>query len=383
MSDFDIDLEADFDPFRLLHVNRNLIVCTGPECLNALCMKKPTMQDVADLAGVSKATVSRFLHQHPNLKPETRERIDEAVQELNYRSDPMVSEFLRQVRAGHVVGSGTVLGWLNTHGEEGYWQGDLVHPLLKGAQLQCEELGLGLETFWAGDPRMSPSRLNTILNARGIRGLILPPGSRAVQRLKGFPWHDFAVVEVNPPPEEPTPWHCIGTDAHQNMRLMLEELCRAGYRRIGLVLARDFSARDGHGMLAEALLQQFLNDDGTLCRPWVYGGEWMGNAELPSFFDWFEQETPDVLLCLHTGLRDLMREKGIAIPQELGLAHVCLAEDVPDWSGLNRHSEEKGRASVEVLVTQLSRNEIGPPADSRQLLIPGEWVQGTTTRPAS
>ncbi|WP_422774784.1 LacI family DNA-binding transcriptional regulator [Plantactinospora sp. WMMC1484] len=43
------------------------------------------MRDVARLAGVSHQTVSRVLNNHPNVRPETRERVLAAMQALNYR----------------------------------------------------------------------------------------------------------------------------------------------------------------------------------------------------------------------------------------------------------------------------------------------------------
>jgi LacI family transcriptional regulator len=163
------------------------------------------------------------------------------------------------------------------------------------------------------------------------------------------------------------------------MRIMLEKLRAAGYRRIGLVLPRDFSARDGHGMLAEALLQRYLRSDGSICRPWLYEGDFMRPAVQTGFRRWLKQKTPDVLVCLDGRMREVVENMGLRVPEDLGLAHVNLGPDVQGWSGLNRHSEDKGTAAVDLLVDLLSRNQVGPTTDTRQLLIAGEWVQGGTT----
>src|SRR5690242_5896003 len=45
----------------------------------------PVMADVARLAGVSQQTVSRVLNDSPHVRPDTRERVREAIRKLEYR----------------------------------------------------------------------------------------------------------------------------------------------------------------------------------------------------------------------------------------------------------------------------------------------------------
>ena len=49
--------------------------------------KKPTINDVARLAGVSKKTVSRVINQSPFVKDETREKINAIIADLNSGSE--------------------------------------------------------------------------------------------------------------------------------------------------------------------------------------------------------------------------------------------------------------------------------------------------------
>ena len=44
-----------------------------------------SIRDVARVAGVSRQTVSRVINQHPSLRPETRQRVQEVIDQLSYR----------------------------------------------------------------------------------------------------------------------------------------------------------------------------------------------------------------------------------------------------------------------------------------------------------
>src|SRR3954469_224948 len=50
--------------------------------------RKPTINDVARLAGVSKKTVSRVINRSPLLNEETRERVAKVIRELDYTPNP-------------------------------------------------------------------------------------------------------------------------------------------------------------------------------------------------------------------------------------------------------------------------------------------------------
>ncbi|MEV0396593.1 LacI family DNA-binding transcriptional regulator [Polymorphospora rubra] len=68
------------------------------------------IHDVARLAGVSHQTVSRVLNEHPHVRAETRERVLRAVEQLNYRPNPMARGLAgRRMRTLGVVSFDTLL----------------------------------------------------------------------------------------------------------------------------------------------------------------------------------------------------------------------------------------------------------------------------------
>ena len=68
---------------------------------------RPNLRHVAAVAGVSHMTVSRVLSGHPNIKESTRQKVLEAVDELNYRPNIAARSLVTQRtdRIGGEVGA--------------------------------------------------------------------------------------------------------------------------------------------------------------------------------------------------------------------------------------------------------------------------------------
>jgi LacI family repressor for deo operon, udp, cdd, tsx, nupC, and nupG len=73
---------------------------TGPE--DALEPRRPTIHHVANRAGVSHQTVSRYLRNNGGLKPTTVAKVQAAIQELNYRPN-RVARAMRTRRTGRIA----------------------------------------------------------------------------------------------------------------------------------------------------------------------------------------------------------------------------------------------------------------------------------------
>ncbi|MEV4136357.1 LacI family DNA-binding transcriptional regulator [Dactylosporangium sp. NPDC049742] len=57
--------------------------------------KRPTLDDVAQAAGVSRATVSRVINGNPRVAADVRDLVDRAVERLGYRPDPVARALAR------------------------------------------------------------------------------------------------------------------------------------------------------------------------------------------------------------------------------------------------------------------------------------------------
>ncbi|WP_206422630.1 LacI family DNA-binding transcriptional regulator [Nocardioides pantholopis] len=85
--------------------------------------RTPVMADVARLAGVSHQTVSRVVNGQHNLRPETRERVLEAIRQLGYRRNTAARALVtRRSATIGVIGS-----------KAGFWGPSTVHRTIQAA----------------------------------------------------------------------------------------------------------------------------------------------------------------------------------------------------------------------------------------------------------
>lgn len=58
-----------------------------------------TLQQIAQLAGVSRSTASRVINEHPDVRPAVRERVWQVIGEQGYRPNP-IARLLAARRTG-------------------------------------------------------------------------------------------------------------------------------------------------------------------------------------------------------------------------------------------------------------------------------------------
>ncbi len=91
--------------------------------------------DVAKYAGVSPATVSRVINKHPNVRPQTRQKVEQAIRDLKYH--PNISA---QRLAGGVT---RTIAVVIPH-YEGVFYSYYAVEILRGVGIVCDALGLDL-----------------------------------------------------------------------------------------------------------------------------------------------------------------------------------------------------------------------------------------------
>jgi DNA-binding LacI/PurR family transcriptional regulator len=359
-------------------------------------LQRVSLDHIAKLAGVHKATVSRALRNHPTIPKSTRDRIQEIARKEGYRPNPLVAMYQAQARSSRPTAMQAAMGWLNDYPNAASWNDfPWLRGYLSGARQRCADMGYRLEEInlaagETGNFDEAVAQAGRTLRSKGIYGIIMPLMLNYQYLLAE--WENCVVSligsgHLRPPigleglqtQFYPQRFPIADRDLFFNMRLAFQNVLQLGYNRIGLVYSRYVDAEANGLAQAGYLIEQSHQPEAD--RIPVLFLERFKEGRPPAFDRWIEEHKPDALLCLNPVVRDWLEELGLSAPKDIGLANLNLVSDVSDWSGVDEQHQEIGAAAVDILVGALSRNELGLPPQPRRILIPGEWVPGSTLRP--
>jgi LacI family transcriptional regulator len=338
---------------------------------DAPAVPRISLKDVAKAAGVTRMTVSLALRNHASIPEATRERIRLHAEQLGYRPDPEVARVMGSIRARRRSHQPTTIAYVTA------FRDSPTHLAYRdGAFRRAGECGYRLEEFWPTEKNMSVRRLGEVIHNRGINGVIVSPLPKIRPLFDDFCWHCFSVVALGYSMEQP-PLCRACNHQFQSMQLLVAELCRRGYRRIGFAMEEDQNNRVRHNWRGG-----FMSDAAALpgwpVVPFLLHADWTRER----FARWLEAEKPDVVVTVGPEVERWLAELGLRTPRDIGLANVDLVPAMAERkiTGINQNSPQVGAAGVDLLISLMTSNERGIPRVPRILMVEGEFVQGQTTR---
>lgn len=340
-------------------------------------MKPPTIKDLAAAAGVSVTTVSYALRNDPCVRPDTRDRILALAERLGYRRDSRISTLMSRIRSGGEVREQEVLAWINVFPDHDHFQRTpWLRDFWLGAEARARELGFRLQSFQVNHAGVSPRRLADILYARGISGVIIP-AMRGGRPELDWDWSRFACVCIERGVVEP-PLHRVDVNAGVNFHECLRRTRELGYKRVGLTMAETVDK--AYDRVFSAYWLRFQYELPARRRVPMQLAFVPSEEYVATFLEWFEKHEPDAVVCRDYRLLNALRSRGVRVPEDVGLIHERLSDDVKGWTGMDPRERAIGAAGVDMVVAQLNRSERGLPPISRELLLRGVWSEGFTTR---
>ena len=344
-------------------------------------MKRVTMMDIAREAGVSKNAVSLALRNDPQIPEKTRQRIQAIADRLDYRKDPVVAQLMARLRTtSEPEGNKATLGLINANEKgDAFTNHPTIPRYVEGCRRRASQLGYSLDTFWLYDPEINATRLQRILRARGIRGLLivgLMNRNRLPEEFSEI-WESFPCIVTGVRTRKPA-ISFASTDHHIITLRAFEHALELGYRRPGLVLDRTIDLLvEGRFSAGYRTAQEPLPRKERL-NPLIEDRK--GSGTLKTFEKWLKKERPDVIFTLYNDVRDQLESLGYKTPDDIGLIQLEWRPDRPNWAGMNQHNDLVGEAAVDMIISLLHSGESGPPPFPRATLIGGSWVDGITVR---
>lgn len=271
---------------------------------------RATVKDVAERAGVSPKTVSNVINGHVFVRPETRERVESALEALDY----VPNLTARGLRNGHSGMIALALPDLATA-----YSSEMAHFFVEAAH----ERGWGVQIEETGS---RPDREKTLLSrarAHLVDGLILNPivlAESAVIRSSELP-PVVVIGEVEQNRTDQVLVDPIGAAAE-----MTQHLIERGCRRIAIVGSSE-SAVTATARLRASGYRKALHETGLPHDPRLEIGcdDWSprGGAEtVRVFLD--ANELPDAFFCftdsIAFGVLSELSRRDIRVPQDVLVA---------------------------------------------------------------
>lgn len=278
--------------------------------------KKPTIDDVADRAGVARTTVSRVLNGGPNVREEVRERVLKAVEALNYRVNP---------QARSLAGGGSrILTLVFASDLESEPNSFYASALELGALRGCLALGYQLLTHHV--PQQSPDRRGQILDlieSHKCQGMILtPPFADDVVLIEEVRRLGCRVVTISPGGAGRDVADGVCIDDEAGGYDIARHLLSLGHRRFAYIggIEGHLSAARRQDGLRRALLEGGVDPDSVelLRGDFTFRSGGILTAQLLD-----AQRPPTALVCANddmaAGALSIAHGRGLNVPGDLSI----------------------------------------------------------------
>lgn len=223
-------------------------------------------------------------------------------------------------------------------------------------------------------------RLEQILTARNIPGILLPPqcvSPAMLSEWEAFDWSKFSVVRLGYSLTFP-PAHVVGGNHLTSGLRAYDNMRRLGYSRIGFVFCMGVTTRFKAGFV----MRQSEQNGPVVPLLSLTRNPENGLIDDRSLVSWLDQFCPDAVLTDVSSLRETLIRLGYRIPGDLGLAALSVLDGESD-TGIYQNSEEIGRVAIDTLASLIAHNDRGIPAIPREVLIESEWRDGGMLPPRS
>ena len=307
--------------------------------------RKPTINDVARLAEVSKKTVSRVINQSPFVKEDTRTKINQIIEEIGFSPDPQARglAFRRSFLIGLIYDNpnpqyvvNTQLGLLDAMRGSGYEL--VVHPCQRGNPTFLQDF-------------------RRFIERQKLTGVVLTPSVSEDERVKeildqiGCAYIRIAAVAVDDPA------HVIVSNDRMGGKTAAQHLVELGHKRVAFISGPP-TFRSSHERRVG--FEEGLKEAGLMLLPeYAIQGAYTFESGLACATELLRRTPrPTAIFAsndeMAAGTLHAARREGLEVPKDLsviGFDDFQIASRVwPPLTTLRQPTREIGRMAAEKLM---------------------------------
>lgn len=282
-------------------------------------MKRSTLKEVAKLAGVSTATVSNALNETKYVSEEVKDKINRAIEELNYQPN-IVAKSLR-------VQESRIIGVLIS---------DVANPffsiVVKGLEEELSKSNYSILLCNTDSSVEKERKYLEVMIGKRVDGLVVSSAGNTGDYFRSLDKTGVPIVFLNRCPEFMNS-DVIMTNNIQGAYSATEHLIRHGYGKIAIITGPS-SISTGKDRLIG--YKRALEDYGVaLSDPLVKEGLFTIQSGYDKMKELMEQDMkPDAVFISNNsmtlGAYKYLKEAGIRIPDQIAV----LGYDDPDWADI-------------------------------------------------
>jgi LacI family transcriptional regulator, repressor for deo operon, udp, cdd, tsx, nupC, and nupG len=269
----------------------------------------PTVQDVARVAKVSTATVSRALSNPERVSKETRSRVIRAVEKTGYVLNHAARNLRRQ-QTGTIVALVPDIG--NSH----------FSNVLQGIESVCAERDLKVLIADTRKPTMSQAKLNDYFSKNNCDGIVILDGHLSISGIRAANPKLPPMVTAGEWSDDPAvPIAVINNLLGAN--LAVSHLLEHGHRKIGHVTGLR-THKPGQDRL-DGFTATLESAEIDPSKAWIFGGDYTLESGKEAAASWLKlPDRPTAVFCasdrIAFGFIAALHEAGVKIPEEVSVA---------------------------------------------------------------
>lgn len=328
--------------------------------------RRPTLADVARLAGVSLGSASRALSNPAQVRPRTLQAVNQAVAQLGYIRDgaarALASRRTQTIAAVYPTLNNPIFAHSTHSIQQTLWS--LGYQLL-----------IVSHEYHAED---EAAFIRTALE-RGIDGLIMVGTDHPASVYAMLDQYQLPYVLTWSVDESPHPY-CVGVSNFDTAHLLASKALALGHRHLGICggdITRNERARCRRKGILAAVAEAGaeVRDEWIVEFPFSYDG---GRAAIRHY--WAMAQRPSVILfgtdLLAMGALDECRRMGVRVPDEISLIGFDGIEEAamlqPALTTVRVPAPEIGRRAAELIVRLVEGQPVAPTVPMQAVFVPGE-----------